>query len=780
MKETENQANRLKTDNQANGLKTDNQAIAIDAKARARLFRELEDGYHRTYRKWDSCEREYVGVEKTEFVRMDEPVVSRYHKTNNMGDPCETLPLVTPLNTHPEIDPAVYHGITLYQFRGVWANIERRCNREVWKDWVGKCLTPDTVNLYDVDKYVVKPYTEDGRKSFVSTLPSASSTTYQVPRIFISISSNTTIKELLACLEMFVHDFRTNCSKEHEEMGGGMTEHTPVWLFCFARNRWDSIPPLDDHMQTPVAAMKVTNHRVLSITDKDGIYFTDAWRTLEIFTALTHGSWCIYTAHGHVQDDGFHRGAVGLIPGGATSDIFPVDTSNREKHFPISLISKCIKFNVEDVKAQKESDRRRVLNWIIDTTYMYAEAPESHEGYTYVNDSFRAHFTTPGTLQTALLQKDGSWQSMLNVMSKGQMKTGMQFDFEKGKGWDELTDSDAIDLIKYLPCTIKSLEIRRANFGSQFINALSDWIGSSELTKLHIEDTLLNNSSDEMTVKRFTKALKVNSTLENLQIWRTNQEKEDKVWEEDVNIIEALALRAGVVDAMFTPLDELYTDDNPNFAKIIFLQTLFMRIDRSFPIKVSERTRHLTFKWVLGLSDNRRSILYNSQAGSFVKSILNHKFTRRENLLVIMLDLYSQVTIVAILSILNEKGRAVNQNVYIQPLLISCWFWILFRKLIHIIVTSLKCYITEVSTWVGFAQIALIPWAFSFFKDEEIVALIPWAFSFLKDEEIVQETWMNTQLYAMCISWLAIIFELSNIWFPLFTFVMSLVKVCII
>ena len=273
---------------------------------------------------------------------------------------------------------------------------------------------------------------------------------------------------------------------------------------------------------------------------------------------------------------------------------------------------------------------------------------------------------------------------------------------------------------------------------------------------------MLNNSSDEMTVKRFTKALKVNSTLENLQIWRTNQEKEDKVWEEDVNIIEALALRVGVVDAMFTPLDELYTDDNPNFAKITFLQTLLMRIDRSFPIKVSERTRYLTFNWVLGLSDNRRSIIYKSQAGSFVKSILNHKFTRRENLLIIMLDLYAQITIVAILSILNEKRRADNQNVYIQPLLISCWCWILFRELIHMIVTSPKCYITEVSTWVGFAQIALIPWAFSF----------------LKDEEIVQETWMYTQLYAMCISWLAIIFELSNIWFLLFTFVMALVKKC--
>lgn len=98
---------------------------------------------------------------------------------------------------------------------------------------------------------------------------------------------------------------------------------------------------------------------------------------------------------------------------------------------------------------------------------------------------------------------------------------------------------------------------------------------------------------------------------------------------------------------------------------------------------------------------------------------------------------------------------------YIQPILISCWFWILFRKLLHMGVTSMKHYIAEASTWIGFSQIALVPWAFSF----------------LRDEETAQDPWMNMQLYAMSISWLALIFELGNIWLPLFTFVTVIVKI---
>merc|ERR1740124_1614856 len=145
----------------------------------------------------------------------------------------------------------------------------------------------------------------------------------------------------------------------------------------------------------------------------------------EISLAMKHRLWYIYTAH----DSKHHNGAVGLISGGATSDLYAIDTLNREKHFPTPLIVKCIKYNLKNVDAEKEGDCKHVLNTIIGAD-LDAEPPEGDDKYDrFYNNTFRAHFATSGTLQAALVLNDGSWQEMLKVMSKGKMST-MRFDFE--------------------------------------------------------------------------------------------------------------------------------------------------------------------------------------------------------------------------------------------------------------------------------------------------------------------------------------------------------------
>merc|ERR1740124_295290 len=281
-------------------------------------------------------------------------------KTNNMGDRVIEKHLYRKPKT--DIHPDTCNGITLHQLRGLWANVERRCVTEGWKTWQGVSLTPKTVTLHDVKKYVVDPFTEAKRKSFVACLPSSGR--YQVPRIVISAPFTLPIGELVLCLEAFVQDFRTNSSDVHDEKGGGMTEHTPVWLVGFARNVWDATAYEEDPMQTPMAkVIKETGNRVMSITDKDGQYFTRAWPTFESSLAIEHGLWYIYTAH----DSEDHNGAVGLISGGATSDLHAVDTSDREKHFPTSLIVKCIKLNLKNVNAKEDADRKHILNSIIGT-----------------------------------------------------------------------------------------------------------------------------------------------------------------------------------------------------------------------------------------------------------------------------------------------------------------------------------------------------------------------------------------------------------------------------
>jgi len=726
-------------------------------------FKELMECYEMTHREWDPYEREYVGEESTKTVLMDSTVDAFYHKTNSNGRAIEKISLnELPIkDTHPEdnmslttIDPEVYHGITLRQIRGLWANVKRRCIEEKWtSEWTKKLLSPETVNLHDVKKYVVKPLTEHTRESFVASLPSTAA--YQVPRVYISAPFTLPIRELVVCLEAFVHNFRTNFTEEHDEKGGGMTPDTPVWLVGFARNQWPEKPYPEDPMQTPMAnAIKVTKGRVLSITDKDGTNFTRAWPALESSLAIKNRLWYIYTAH-----DNAHNGAVGLISGGATCDVYPMDTLNREKSFPTQLIVKCIKHDVKHVTAQEASDRKNILNLI-------AEASEPDDKYASYNDAFRAHFTTPGTLQAALLLNDGSWQSMLKVMSKGHMST-MQFDFDDGKGWDKMTDDNAVELIKHLPHSIKILKIRCGNFSSRFIRALGDWIATSKLTHLTLEDTLVNSFVDDDSIRYFAKALKKgNKSLVMLKVWRVNRENEQKVWEEDVDIIEILAQNEEIAKALFAPLDTLYNETDPNFAKITFLHTLFMRLNRSFPEHVDNKQSKKTLDWVQGLSAPARAALFQSKAGAYVKTILNRKFTWRQNIAVVIFDLYIQIAIVVLLSYVigkNDLDDGYNPssdlNDIAQNILTACWVWISIRELMQIGGTYAKLYIKEPSNWFDVIQIVLLYLMMTASLDD--------------NNEIINQV----HVFAIMASWVTLIYDLSHLNFQLAIFVTGVVRI---
>ena len=262
-------------------------------------------------------------------------------------------------------------------------------------------------------------------------------------------------------------------------------------------------------MQTPMAkVIKETGNRVMSITDNDGQYFTCAWTTFESSLAIDHGLWYIYTAN----DSKHHNGAVGLVSGGATSNVYAMDTSSREKNFPTSLIVKCIKHNLKNVVAEKVGDRKHVLNSIIGID-LDAEPPEVDDKYDVsYNDAFRTHFASSGTLQAALLLNDNSWQEMLRVLSKGKMKT-IRFDFEEGRGWDEMMSDDATNLMNHLPRTIKHLTIRYGNFGTQFVRALGVFVTEPKVEHIYLEDTLVNNFVDDVTMKLFAKTLKENTSL---------------------------------------------------------------------------------------------------------------------------------------------------------------------------------------------------------------------------------------------------------------------------
>ena len=82
-----------------------------------------------------------------------------------------------------------HRGMTLAQLRALWNFIEKHALRDGflpgWLDRDGKTLHKDSINLYDVVKYVVNPATKEQKCSFVELVAPAG-TTAQTPRWFVS------------------------------------------------------------------------------------------------------------------------------------------------------------------------------------------------------------------------------------------------------------------------------------------------------------------------------------------------------------------------------------------------------------------------------------------------------------------------------------------------------------------------------------------------------------------------------------------------------------------
>ena len=82
-----------------------------------------------------------------------------------------------------------HRGITLTQLLDLWAKIESLADEDGylqgWKDRDGNTCHKDTVNLYDVVKYLVKPETAEKKCSYVE-LVAPPGTKAQTPKWFVS------------------------------------------------------------------------------------------------------------------------------------------------------------------------------------------------------------------------------------------------------------------------------------------------------------------------------------------------------------------------------------------------------------------------------------------------------------------------------------------------------------------------------------------------------------------------------------------------------------------
>jgi len=495
---------------------------------------EFTEGYTRSYFDInDDGMRE--GAEKEEFVDMSQPRPCSFNKTDVFDKVEEIVEIKAPAPyTNSTSPPVQFNGITVRQLRAVWANIARRCIPEGWTDYNGDLLKPEDVSLYDVDKYIILPFTADKEISFVEMLPSTAGP--QPPMFFISHWWGEPVRDFILCLERAILDFSRNCGDEHERRGGGMSADTPVWVCAYANNQWalgEDIPE-DPNQSGFTKAMEVAQGRTITILDKDGIVFSRIWCTFELFltfngTKTKDGLWAVYTAHTHTYKDpedydGIvleeERKALGIISGGSTSDgAGSARITAREACFPFELIKKSLSIQVESAESSVESDRVHILNSIVgNPSNQLNNTPHTtHNKYAELNDNLRGNFaSSTASLQGAAKEGGEGWKRMIEAFSKGSVRGKMDFDFEADGPWGGLTAVQATELVAHLPLTIDTLWIENAEYGIEFMRALIERVKKFHNMKgLYIQSTLVGGEEEGQEAGlRLAGILSCNTTID--------------------------------------------------------------------------------------------------------------------------------------------------------------------------------------------------------------------------------------------------------------------------
>eukprot|EP00554_Chaetoceros_debilis_P001326 CAMPEP_0194082742 /NCGR_PEP_ID=MMETSP0149-20130528/8172_1 /TAXON_ID=122233 /ORGANISM="Chaetoceros debilis, Strain MM31A-1" /LENGTH=924 /DNA_ID=CAMNT_0038764969 /DNA_START=156 /DNA_END=2930 /DNA_ORIENTATION=- len=216
-------------------------------------FKELTIGYKRSYKTWNMVGGKCAIKTKKYYVPMNKAYECFYYKTERdaqleaktLSSGCFTDQLIQcGSNSENSKTPSISkdaQGITLRQLRAVIANIDRRCIPEEWIDLEGNQLRPETVTLRDVNKYMIKPFTANSKKSFVELLPSTLG--IQPPNFYTNHWWGETVKDFVASLEQYLMDLKVSDSPAVDENGNSFGKHMyediPVWIHAYSVNQWE-------------------------------------------------------------------------------------------------------------------------------------------------------------------------------------------------------------------------------------------------------------------------------------------------------------------------------------------------------------------------------------------------------------------------------------------------------------------------------------------------------------------------------------------------------------
>ncbi len=156
------------------------------------------------------------------------------------------------------------------------------------------------------------------------------------------------------------------------------------------------------------------------------------------------------------------------------------------------------------------------------------------------------------------------------------------------------------------------------------------------------------------------------------------------------------------------PLDLLFDADTPSDSRIMAFQRAWYDVD---PRCARTLSRHIVSKiltWCMQAGTDSSRVTSNN----FVKSLLNQRFILSKYQMVIMMDLYVQLAIVAVLSPLyfNDMFLAGKMdNIWLGIFILAvCFCWLLGREFAQIYSSPLGQYVVEYDNYIDLAQIILV------------------------------------------------------------------------
>ena len=272
----------------------------------------------------------------------------------------ERKPLLAGLQARAESDPSLtefssmdlteHRGMTLAQFRDLEKDLKRRADKDGWlHGWVDRdCNTchVDSVNLYDVVKYLVKPKTKKKNCSYVELVARAG-TRAQTPKWFVSHWWGGPVLDFIACLEL------------HAKVRVLSPDEAVYWVCAYSSNLHELGSDIMADPREPafLTALQMCEG-VVVVLDPAAIVFLRIWCIFEQLMAAQSKKLLLDFAT-------VHSGTAQLLTDGFAYKEERKDVkAARERGFPLELIEKGYALDITKAEATREEDKRYILKSI--------------------------------------------------------------------------------------------------------------------------------------------------------------------------------------------------------------------------------------------------------------------------------------------------------------------------------------------------------------------------------------------------------------------------------